>query len=354
MTLALRAGGDDRDGVDHQRGAGAGRRLLDHVQRRRAGDHRADEGQQQERQGVRALGLADERELAQQVVEQQGARGRDLLRSLGRPGPAAARSCAPARTAAGWPGGSPASVISVRVAAEHRRGDDAGEHRQSGIGRGEDVLQEHRRRVGRHQVAVRGALSPVDQLGEDVPEAILGHGPRHRTAIVVPLDPGRPAAAAVEPGRAVSSEQQAPGAIGKPGEVAIVGAHLRKRRGRAVGSRAADVCRCSGSAVRDCCPLARRRLPFGRGLDHRADPSAPSSSSRSLKSSPASGGWAIQTRRPSAWNRSAARSRDLEAGALAIMVSEEDDPGNLGRQHDLFQIARGERRPDRQCRAGLR
>ena len=65
------AGGDDRDHIDHEGGAGAGRRLLDHVQRRRARDHRPDEGQQQERQRMRPLGVADEREVAEQVVEQQ-------------------------------------------------------------------------------------------------------------------------------------------------------------------------------------------------------------------------------------------------------------------------------------------
>ena len=32
--------------------------------------------------------------------------------------------------------------------------------------------------------------------------------------------------------------------------------------------------------------------------------------------------------------------RDLEADALAIMVGEEDDAGDLGRQDDLLQIAR--------------
>ena len=53
------------------------------------GDHRTDEGQQQERQGVRALRLAHERELAQQVVDKQGPRGRDLLRGRTGPGPAA-------------------------------------------------------------------------------------------------------------------------------------------------------------------------------------------------------------------------------------------------------------------------
>ena len=35
---------------------------------------------------MRALGLADERELAEQVVEQQRSRGRDLLRASGRSG----------------------------------------------------------------------------------------------------------------------------------------------------------------------------------------------------------------------------------------------------------------------------
>ena len=39
---------------------------------------------------------------------------------------------------------------------------------------------------------------------------------------------------------------------------------------------------------------------------------------------------------------------DLEADALAIMVGEEDDARDLGRQDDLLQIARGQRRPDRQ------
>ena len=38
---------------------------------------------------MRPLGVADEREVAEQVVEQQGTRGRDLLRASGAPGSAA-------------------------------------------------------------------------------------------------------------------------------------------------------------------------------------------------------------------------------------------------------------------------
>ena len=43
----------------------------------------------------------------------------------------------------------------------------------------------------------------------------------------------------------------------------------------------------------------------------------------------------------------------LEADALAIMVGEQDDARDLGREHDLLEIARRQRGPDRQRRAGL-
>ena len=105
---------------------------------------------------------------------------------------------------------------------------------------------------------------------------------------------------------------------------------------------------CLGDVLR-----LRLRLPFRCRLDHLADQLAALRRSRSLKSSPASGGCAIQTRRPSAWSRSAARSASLEAYALAIVVGEDDDALDLGRKRDLLQIARGQRRPDRQLGARL-
>ena len=74
------AGQDSGDGIDHQRGAGAGGGLLDHVQRRRPVDHAAQEAEQQQRHRVGALGRRDEREVAEQILADQLARGGDLIR----------------------------------------------------------------------------------------------------------------------------------------------------------------------------------------------------------------------------------------------------------------------------------
>ena len=84
---------------------------------------------------MRPLGLTDEREVPEQVVEQQRSRGRDLVR-VGSSGTAAARTSGrlveqPGRRVVAWVGDQRA------VAAEHRRRDDAGQHgnARSGVAR---------------------------------------------------------------------------------------------------------------------------------------------------------------------------------------------------------------------------
>ena len=78
VDMSVEADGDDRDGVDHQCGAGARRRLFDQVQRRRPVDQGSHEGQQDQRQCMSALCLAGEREVAEQAVEEKSARRVDL------------------------------------------------------------------------------------------------------------------------------------------------------------------------------------------------------------------------------------------------------------------------------------
>ena len=59
------AGQNRGDRVDHQRRTGAGRRLLDQMQRGRPIDHGAQEAEQQERHGMGMFGWRHEREVAQ-------------------------------------------------------------------------------------------------------------------------------------------------------------------------------------------------------------------------------------------------------------------------------------------------
>jgi hypothetical protein len=240
-------------------------------------------------------------------------------------------------------------VISARgdqraVAAEHRCRDDPGEHGQGGIGCGEDVLEEHRWWVGWHQIAVPSTLPPAHQLRQDVAQAVLGDRARDGPAVVVALDPGWPAATAIEPGRSVRAQQEAPDPIGEPGQVAIVGAHLGHRKGGAAeAERSMHADRGLGFARAH----GRRRLgpPFGRALDQRADSVGPLLDQhivevvarRRWKGNPDSSAFGVKAL--------CGALGGAEADALAIVVGEDNDARDLGREDDLLQIARGESRP---------
>ena len=74
------AGENRGDRVDHQRRAGAGRRLLDQMQRGRPIDHGAQEAEQQERHGMGMFGWRHEGKVAQKVIANERPGGRDLFR----------------------------------------------------------------------------------------------------------------------------------------------------------------------------------------------------------------------------------------------------------------------------------
>ena len=107
------------------------------------------------------------------------------------------------------------------------------------------------------------------------------------------------------------------------------------------------------AALRLLCSRLWRGLPFGRGLDHLAD-RVGALLQQQVVEVVAGVRWMGDPHPPPfGMEPTGGTLGDLEADALAIMVGEEDDARDLGRQDDLLQIARGQRRPDRQRRARL-
>ena len=89
-------------------------------------------------------------------------------------------------------------------------------------------------------------------------------------------------------------------------------------------------------------------LPLGRGLDHLADRVAALLEQQVIEVV-AGVRWVGDPHPPPfAMEPTGGTLGDLEADALAIMIGEHDDALDLAGQHHLIQIARGERRPDRQ------
>ena len=115
----------------------------------------------------------------------------------------------------------------LAVAAEHRRGDDAGEHGQRRIGRCEDRFDHPGGRIGRNELARARELAPVDELSQHRSHAVLGERLHHGQPVVVAHGPGRASARAKQPGRVIRGEQGVPGLAGRVREIAVVGAQHR-------------------------------------------------------------------------------------------------------------------------------
>jgi hypothetical protein len=91
---------------------------------------------------------------------------------------------------------------------------------------------------------------------------------------------------------------------------------------------------------RDWVRLRRLGLPFGRGLDYLADPVSAVLEQQIVEVVTGVGWMGDPHPPPLGMEPTGGALRDLEADSLAIMVGEEDDAGDLGRQDDLLQIAR--------------
>ena len=220
------AGQERRDRVDHQRRPGAGRRLLDEVQGRRAVDQVAHEVEQEQRHRMGTLGRANEREVAEELVAEEPARSRNLrrrrLRRDRRQREAGGRHIE--QLGVGVVAGL---GHQVSVPAEDRGVDDRPQHRQVGIGGRQHRTDEVQGGLRRNDLAPLQLATPVAKACQQLPQTVLGHFNGDRPTLVVADHPGGDPGMAEEPRSTVGCAEQLPGPVDGASQVALVGAHDR-------------------------------------------------------------------------------------------------------------------------------
>ena len=229
------------------------------------------------------------------------------------------------------------------VAAEHRRGDDAGQHRQAGIGRRQQRLDQRRRRMRRHEVAL-AVHAPPDWRAWPA----YGAGAR-RSARLRPGGPrrrARPRSAGRRSGTATAC-----------GWTRAARSRRARRRGRdRLRRRAASAAtRCGSTKPIGRCRPTRRRAPSSSALPCSAASTigahglGPVAQQQVVEVVARSGGSAIATSRPSARSRraavSAARRPAPEASWSARMTMRVASGGSC----TCSRIGGRQRRPDRQA-----
>ena len=212
---------DRGDGIDHQRGPGAGGGLLDQVQRRRPVNHAAQEAQEKQGDRVRHFGGADEGEIAQQILAEQAARGSNF--GSGRRGRNGGHREARCRGIEEPRIGVIAGLRDERAAAaEDRRVDDAHKDRQRGVGRRKDGLHHRDGRRCRDKFALAVQAFPVRQPCQHVTQPFLGDQRGGRAPLVVGHHPCRLSRETEHPRRPVRCHEKAPDPFDRPGEIALV------------------------------------------------------------------------------------------------------------------------------------